>query len=94
MAAASWASKISRGAISAKAEISSAVRNFSSSRPPFITSVSWRLENSFNALAKATGSPADPSGFSPVKAIAVGPVKRSRTSKPNSSTAKRTKVFL
>ena len=94
MAPASWANNTSRGAISARAKISSTVSRFSSNRPPLMTRASWSLANSLSALATATGSPAVPSAFSPVKAMAVGPVSRSSSSKPNSSTAKRTKVFL
>ena len=84
----------SRGAISARAIISSTVRRFSSRRPPLITSDSFALAKSFSTLAMDTESPAEPSGRSPTKAIAVGPVRRSSRSRPNSSTATRTRVFL
>ena len=94
MAPANWASRTSRGAISARLEISSTVSRCWSSRPPFITSESLALAKSLRALAKATGSPAEPSGCSPVKAMAVGPVSRSPRSRPSSSIAKRARVFL
>ena len=94
MAPANWASRTSRGAISARLEISSTVSRCWSSRPPLITSESLALAKSLRALARATGSPAEPSGCSPVKAMAVGPVSRSPRSKPSSSMAKRARVFL
>ena len=94
IAPASRASNSSRGAISARTRISSTVRRCSSSTPPLITSDSLALAKCLSALARATGSPAEPSGCSPTNAMAVGPVSRSSTSRPNSSTAKRTRVFL
>ena len=94
MAPANWANRTPRGAISARLEISSAVSRCWSSRPPLITSESLDLAKSLRALARETGSPAEPSGCSPVKAMAVGPVSRSPRSRPNSSMAKRARVFL
>ena len=59
-----------------------------------MTKASFFFAKSFNALATETGSPKEPSGFLPTKAIAVGPDNKSSISKSRFSIAKRTKVFL
>ena len=94
MAPASWASNTSRVAIFASASTSSTLSRRPSRRPPLITRASLDLANSLNALASDTASPAEPSGRSATKAIAVGPTSRSSRSRPRSLTAKRTSVFL
>ena len=74
--------------------ISSVDSNAPSSIPPLIIKSSLDFAKFVRALATLTGSPGDPSGRVPVKAIAVGPTSNSSISRFSSFAATRTRVFL
>ena len=87
-------------------DVAKALRDFAKTNPslvvkggvlgtkPLTADEAKALAKSRSALATSTASPGVPSGRSVMKAIAVGPVSSSSSSKPRSRAAKRTSVFL
>ncbi len=94
IAPANSARSTSRDGRSASALISSVVRDFPSTTPPLMIRALLVLPKSRSAFATAAASPAEPSGFSPTKARAVGPTRSSSSSSPSSAAASFTSVFL